>query len=1027
MTERVLGGSSWSFGGIPKVVANNLDSPSLRPEEMIRQSHQTYVPKQEYSTPRQQFMRSQHGTPITISSGGSWIQEECPPARSTLKRLGSPSVMYEVPTKRQQVYSSPEMMQPSRPIPGHTRELFFEEPPQSYEHRHADEGQIYLEEVSRRFSQSPYEQIPHTRILHDRPIQYLTPHLETRRQMISHHSSPESQFRTSQQRSPQQYVSSPHPLQQVVIYEENREHLRAQSQHHRQVSHRDIAEHNEQEHFKRRMTAGVQNQLKSQIEGDARSQPEDRESPTTRKQQPQLGSPLWPNANMSGKNAWEFPIEVRVQGYNVVPAGSKQVPGDQIDRRQLSEIPFTPPQQRTKSPNGSSQHPSTTQRGRSRSVASTSIAREGPQSRSRGEKTPYQPPSAEDTLEHDASESTPLDKILRRQQRQGNMPRNNFEEGSYKVASVLPRASIFSHDRPKTTKAKPATPQVPLLGASQRSSEVISLLSTPDNSAATPPLPAVRSAPMKERITPAKKPPAKKSGATPKSASRPRKSTPKTPRAPKKQKRNADIEQPPDSVVVMQKRAADLIVSKEIQGADEAMDLDLFGAVVGITEEEKARKEDEMRAESQRKLIAKAAEIQSREEAEEFAALEKVRVEAEKEEKERLDKEVEEERAKVRRDTERKRREALEERERDELRRKAAEKIEVDRKKVAEEAQRRERLGRETKEKAEKVQAEAEELAKRKAKQEEAKKQAGSLSAAKVSMPGNREKAAGGDNDGDIVIEEDSLFLPETEPEPAEFVHPSMYCKATNNHLTTNRTDNWSRAKSAGPSSAAQVFAQLGPKAAISAYRAEREEAELRREKLARESRLNERWKRQEAARAVQRAPSPRPEPVKERSGPSEAPKKDRPLPKSKVQSVVSPRSESASIAESAVSQLILPSFISSANSSFASNMSAPPPLPHKVKFISQLEREKIEREQYAKQSKENEAKKAARTEQRKEQRRKNGDKKARERQKQRIINEADRLRMDISEEDLETQVEAYMTKREVCNVLLGSRGLLLM
>jgi hypothetical protein len=294
-------------------------------------------------------------------------------------------------------------------------------------------------------------------------------------------------------------------------------------------------------------------------------------------------------------------------------------------------------------------------------------------------------------------------------------------------------------------------------------------------------------------------------------------------------------------------------------------------------------------------------------------------------------------------------------------------------------------------------------------------------------MPGNREKAAGGGNDGDIVIEEDSLFLPETESEPAEFVHPSMYCKATNNHLTTNRTDNWSRAKSAGPSSAAQVFAQLGPKAAISAYRAEREEAEFRREKMARESRLNERWKRQEAARAVQRAPSPRPEPVKERSGPSEAPKKDRPLPKSKVQSVVSPRSESASIAESAVSQLILPSFISSANSSFASNMSAPPPLPHKVKFISQLEREKIEREQYAKQCKENEAKKAARTEQQKEQRRKNGDKKARERQKQRIIDEADRLGMDISEEDLETQVEAYMTKREVCNVLLGSRGLLLM
>src|SRR5882757_8496880 len=178
------------------------------------------------------------------------------------------------------------------------------------------------------------------------------------------------------------------------------------------------------------MTAGVQNQLKSQIEGDTRSQPENapRGSPTVKTHQPQLGSPLWPNANMSGKNTWGSPIEVRVQGYNVVPAGSRQVPGDQIDRRQASEIPFTPPQQRAKSPNGSTRRPSTTQRGCSKSVASTSIAREGPQPQSRGEKTPYQPASAEDTLEDDASESTPLDEILRRQQRQGNMSRNNFEE-----------------------------------------------------------------------------------------------------------------------------------------------------------------------------------------------------------------------------------------------------------------------------------------------------------------------------------------------------------------------------------------------------------------------------------------------------------------------------------------------------------------------------------------------------------------------------------------------------------------------
>ncbi len=110
------------------------------------------------------------------------------------------------------------------------------------------------------------------------------------------------------------------------------------------------------------------------------------------------------------------------------------------------------------------------------------------------------------------------------------------------------------------------------------------------------------------------------------------------------------------------------------------------------------------------------------------------------------------------------------------MRRKAAEKIEADRKKAAEEAERREKLKREAKERAEKVQAEAEELAKLKAKQEEAKKQAASLHIAKVSIPESTEKADGGntDKDGDVVMEEDSLFLPENEPEPAESVFPQI-------------------------------------------------------------------------------------------------------------------------------------------------------------------------------------------------------------------------------------------------------------
>ena len=91
-----------------------------------------------------------------------------------------------------------------------------------------------------------------------------------------------------------------------------------------------------------------------------------------------------------------------------------------------------------------------------------------------------------------------------------------------------------------------------------------------------------------------------------------------------------------------------------------------------------------------------------------------------------------------------------------------------------------------------------------------------------------------------------------------------------------HRLDNREKTKPVGPSSAAQVFAQSAPKAAISGYRAEREEAELRREKLAKESRLNARWKRQEAAQALQKAPPANVEPVKERPGPCQVPKVDR-------------------------------------------------------------------------------------------------------------------------------------------------------
>ena len=253
-----------------------------------------------------------------------------------------------------------------------------------------------------------------------------------------------------------------------------------------------------------------------------------------------------------------------------------------------------------------------------------------------------------DEPEDDASESTPLNELLRRQQRQGQVSRKNLDEASYKVASILLQESIFGPARPKTTKAKPAVPKVPLPEEVRKSPKVVSLLTpdgnavsraapAPDGDAASTPFPAVRSVPMKQRIIPAKKPATKEPAATPKRNTRAKKSTPKTPKAPKKlkgrPKGKAKAEEPLDPEIVVQKRAAELIVGKEIQGAEEAMDLDLFGEVVSMTDEEKDKKGGEMHAEAQRKLVAKATEQQAKEEAEEVAEMERMRVKAEKEER----------------------------------------------------------------------------------------------------------------------------------------------------------------------------------------------------------------------------------------------------------------------------------------------------------------------------------------------------------------------------------------------------------
>jgi len=804
MTKMVPEGSLWSFGGLPEAVERNLDSPPPRSEQTFRASPQVHIVKQEcFTPPRQALMRGQHGTPITISSGGSYIQDEYVTARAGLKRNGSPSVMHGIPAKRQQVvYTSSGMMHQPRLIQQDGRRFLIQQQVESLEDGYVDEQDRYLQQVpahpqpvyriapqgrpiharqiqqnpqarspisqqqlATHFSHSPYEHASETIFLHDDQVQQHSPHLKDPKVPPSYYSSPNTQLRALQHQSPQYRPAEPHPLTKMIISDENGAYIRASSRN-SQAGQSNMAENLAQRHLRQAETAGPHHQLQLQQEDNTRvyigNMP--RESPAGRAQQLQLGSPIWSNTGTAQKEA----LEIRVRGRNVVPAGSKPVPEDQIARRQLSENPFTPPQQRTRTPSVSSHRPSVTQRDRSKSVAPAGLTREVPQSLPQEEKTSFQPHSVVE-LSEDESESTPLNELFRRQQRQGQASRNNFEESSYNVANALPQKSIFSHDRPEPAENKPPVAQGTLGGDSQQALEIVSIVSTPNGGEAASPPPTIRSVPMKERIAPAPKPPPKKPAATPKSVGRPKKSTPKISKAAKKQKAKKDAEPPPDPEVIMQQRAAELIITKEIQGAKEAMDLDLFGEILGLTEQEKAKKEDEIRNEQHRKLLAKTEELMAREEAIELADMERKRIAAEKEEEERLRKEKEEEQAKAKRAIERKKQQALEDQATETIRQKTVEKIEAERRKAAEEAEERECKRREAKEKQDKVQANAEALAKLKAKQEEAKRQAASLSAAKVSIPGEREKTpADKENDRDAAIEEESLFVPQTEPEASE-------------------------------------------------------------------------------------------------------------------------------------------------------------------------------------------------------------------------------------------------------------------
>jgi hypothetical protein len=163
---------------------------------------------------------------------------------------------------------------------------------------------------------------------------------------------------------------------------------------------------------------------------------------------------------------------------------------------------------------------------------------------------------------------------------------------------------------------------------------------------------------------------------------------------------------------------------------------------------------------------------------------------------------------------------------------------------------------------------------------------------------------------------------------------------------------------------------------------------------------------------------------MRETSKASKAPKKEHRPPKPRAASVLSLLSSDArfTAAGSASQPIQQVCNIISPNSSFTSIQSVHAALPPKtpqqyksaVKLISQLEREKLEREEYATRARGNNLKKAARTEQQKAVRRKKDAEKARLRKKQQLIEETNENGIDLSEESLAAQVEEYIIDREV-------------
>ena len=795
---------------------------------------------------------------------------------------------------------------------------------------------------------------------------------------------------------------------------------------------------------------------------------------------PQLGSPFgWKQPPGTGMSITDnFIPTPRIRGHYAVTLNGNQKTPFESGGTSRSGVPYTPPSAHTLI--------NQKERGRGRSKSRSPQVQGSQIARSRSKSvvaeisrfknlrtTPavrsYREIEDEDVYMAD-DDGTPMEQHFRKPKVGRAASLADMEDGNFRAANVLPKGSISYNDRWKPDNLKARVNSVKPSDGHQ-SAICINLVSSPESSISVTPV--HRSIPMKDRLTPAKK-----AG---------------TPKPTKKRMLTAEAEKSDTKAAAedaRQQKAADAIVGTEIK----AVITDLFGEAVAKDQDKEKERLEELRKREEREVSLKKAE------AARLVELEKKRERAEAEEKEKREKEIEEERKRVKREAERKKGEAAQQAMLEERRRQAQEKIEAAR---AEEAERRavEAVEAERKKQlALTVQADPAELAKLKAKQDAAKEQAAALSTANLFVIEEAKKAAAKPSSPpatslrnlnatveDDIEMEDSLFVPKNPPTSTRSVNSLPWKQRHNesnaadslntslNHVTAGIISKSGspeadslydiderrrrRAKSIGPSTAAEVFSQALPLKwpGREGYQAVRDAYEAEQEKKkadAAKARLIARWSKNAADRAkmeqVQDRSAPRKTAsVKEKVKAEPAPKKPCAALKAKTnpksaepgtestpdveQSLVSERSQAPSAVNGAPVPHIPATSVSTATnttSTSSGNLVAgiripPPPKlrplhPREsepkagIKVISDFEREQLDNAQKLQQSQQKKAVQKEKSEERKAAARQKRDEKARQRETTRLIEEAKANGIEISEEDLAPTLDEFMAKRAV-------------